>query len=153
MAADTRERARRVFAFRGSPTNTKSGGPIEQAWKLERTSKGIRYRIDELHPMVSAVLGAIPSDQRDLVLSMLRVIEETVPIQKIWLDTAEQKETPMTSFASSSDETVIKVMKSLFRDMLFRKGMSVADAKARLSLTDPFQNFPHLIAQLSDLEA
>ena len=79
---------------------------------------------------------------------MLRVIEETVPVQKIWLDTAEQKETPVTSFASSSDEAVLKVMKTLFRNLVIRKCMDIEDARARLACTDPFQNFPHLIAQL-----
>jgi hypothetical protein len=152
MATDTRERARRVFAYRGSPTTRTAGAPIEQAWKVERTSKGIRYRIDESHPSVSAVLDASPANQRDLILSMLRVIEETVPVQKIWLDTAEQKETPVTSFASSSDKAVIDVMTTLFKDMVARKGMTVEDAKARLSCTDPFQNFAHLIAQLSHPE-
>lgn len=149
MATDTRERARRVFAYRGSPTTTAAGAPIEQAWKVDRTSKGIRYRIDESHPSIAAVLDGAPTNQRDLILSMLRVIEETVPVQKIWLDTAEQKETPVTSFASSSDASVLGVMTTLFKDMIVRKGMTAEDARARLSCTDPFQNFPHLIAQLS----
>ncbi|WP_233246966.1 ATP-binding protein [Limnohabitans sp. Rim8] len=149
MATDTREHARRVFAFRGSPTTTLKGTPIEQAWKVERTSKGVRYRIDETHPSIASVLDSATPNQIDLVRSMLRVIEETVPVQKIWLDTAEQKETPVTSFASSSDESVLGVMKTLFNDMIVRKGMSIEEARSRLSCTDPFQNFPHLIAQLS----
>jgi hypothetical protein len=153
MATDTRERARRVFAYRGSPTNIYAGTPIEQAWKVERTSKGIRYTIDEAHPSIAAVLEDATSTQKDLIISMLRVIEETVPVQKIWMDTAEQKETPVTNFASSSDEAVLKVMKTLFRNMVIRKGMDIADAKARLACTDPFQNFPHLIAQLSEPES
>lgn len=149
MATDTRERARRVFAYRGSPSTTTTRAPIEQAWKVDRTAKGIRYRIDESHPSIAAVLEAVSPAQGDLVSSMLRVIEETVPVQRIWLDTAEQRETPVTSFASSSDAAVLGVMTTLFRDMIVRKGMTVEDAKARLSCTDPFQNFPHLIAQLS----
>jgi hypothetical protein len=153
MATDTRERARRVFAYRGSPTSVNASTSIEQAWKVERTSKGIRYRIDEAHPSISAVLDDATSTQKDLIISMLRVIEETVPVQKIWLDTAEQKETPVTSFASSSDEAVLKVMKSLFRNLVAQKGMDIEDARARLACTDPFQNFPHLIAQLSAPES
>lgn len=153
MATDTRERARQVFAYRGSPTNVNAGKPIEQAWKMERTSKGIRYRIDEAHPSIAAVLDDATSAQKDLIISMLRVIEETVPIQKIWLDTAEQKETPVTSFGSSSDEVVLKVMKTLFRNLVGKKGMDIEDARARLAGTDPFQNFPHLIAQLSAPES
>lgn len=152
MALDTRERARRVFASRGSPTNVSLGKPIEQAWKVERISKGIRYKIDEAHPSIAAVLGDASSNQKDLIISMLRVIEETVPVQKIWLDTAEQKEIPVTSFASSSDEAVLKVMKSLFRNLITNKGMNIEDAKRRLACTDPFHNFPHLIAELSNPE-
>jgi len=152
MASDTRERARRVFAFRGAPTNVTAGAPIEQAWKVERTPKGVRYRIDETHPSIAAVFHDATSNQKDLISSMLRVIEETVPVQKIWLDTAEQKETPLTSFASSSNEAVLKVMKTLFRNLIDRQGMDIEDAKERLACTDPFQNFPHLIAQLSDVE-
>ena len=150
MATDTRERARRVFAFRGAPTKISAGSVIEQAWKLERTSKGIQYKIDEKHPMIAAVIDEASSAQKELIVSMLRVIEETVPIQKIWLDTAEQKETPVTSFTSSSDSKVLGIMNILYKNMIVRKGMTIEDAKARISCTDPFQNFPHLLGQLTD---
>jgi len=150
LASDTRERARRVFAFRGSPTNVNVGTPIERVWKIERTSKGIRYKVDSAHPSIAAVLDEAPPIQRDLIVSMLRVIEETVPVQKIWLDTTENKDTPITSFGSSSDKAVLKVLETLFRNLVVRKGMDIEDAKTRLACTDPFQNFPHLIAQLSD---
>jgi hypothetical protein len=126
---------------------------IEQAWKVERTSKGVCYRIDATHPSVSAVLDDVTPIQKDLIFGMLRVIEETVPVQKIWLDTTENKDTPVTSFASSSDEAILKVMETLYRNLVVRKGMSTEDAKSRLACTDPFQNFPHLIAQLSDPES
>lgn len=152
MAQDTRERARRVFAFRGVPININAENPIEQVWRVERTTKGIRYRIDEKHPIVTAVLNEAGSTQKELITGMLRVIEETVPIQKIWLDTAEQKEVPLTNFKSSSDEAVLEVMKALLRSLIAHKGMQIEDAKARLSFTDPFHNFPHLIANLSDKE-
>jgi hypothetical protein len=152
MATDTRERARRVFAHRGRSDNLKAGVSIEQAWKVERTSKGIRYRIDVAHASVAAVLDSVTSIQEDLIICMLRVIEETVPVQRIWLDTAEQKETPLTRFGSSSDEAVLKVMRSLFRNFVSREGMDIEDAKARLACVDPFQNFPHLIARLSEPE-
>jgi len=153
MANDTRERARRVFAFRGSPTNVNTGIPIEQAWKVERLSKGVRYRIDATHPSIAVVLDDATSTHKDLIISMLRVIEETVPVQKIWLDTTENKDTPVTSFASSSDEAILKVMNTLYKNLVVRKGMVIEDAKARIASTDPFQNFPHLISQLSDPES
>jgi hypothetical protein len=79
---------------------------------------------------------------------MLRVIEETVPVQRIWLDTAENRDTPRTGFAGEPPEAVAEVLKTLFADMVQRKGMGVADARKTLLSTEPFQNYPALIAAL-----
>jgi hypothetical protein len=58
LAEDTRERARRVFAFRGAPAPGPGGARVEQAWRVERLRDGVRYRIDESHPAVAAVIDA-----------------------------------------------------------------------------------------------
>ncbi len=81
---------------------------------------------------------------------MLRVVEETVPVQRVWLDTAENRETPRTGFAGEPPERVAEVLATLYRDMLGRRGMSVEAAKRALVSMEPFQNFPHLVAALPD---
>ena len=149
IANDTRERARQVFAHRGTPTSLVRGSPIELAWRTDRTLKGIRYRIDEEHPIVAAVLDNASPELKELIIGMMKVIEETVPVQKIWLDTAEQKETPRTGFATSAPEAVIAVMKTLLKDMVVRKGHSLAEARRMLERIEPFHNYPILIASLS----
>lgn len=148
LAEETRERARKVFAFRGTPGPGPGGVPVEQAWHVERTKAGARYRIDEKHPAVAAVLDG-SGERLPLVRAMLRVIEETVPVQRIWLDTAENKETPRTGFAGEPLEAVVGVLKTLFADMVGRRGMSAEAAKRTLMATEPFQNFPALVAALS----
>ena len=147
LAENTRERARRVFAYRGTPTPTQGNTPIEQAWRIERVKDGMRYRIEESHPSVAAVLGNA-GELAPLVKAMLRVIEETVPVQRIWLDTAEQKETPRTGFEGEPPEAVVAVLSTLFADMIGRKGMSVESAKRALLSTEPFQNYQVLVAGL-----
>jgi hypothetical protein len=146
-AEDTRERARKVFAFRGMPTTVRGRAPIEQAWRVEHTAGGAKYRIDEKHPAVAAALGATP-ERAQLVRAMLRVIEETVPVQRIWLDTAENHDTPRTGFAGEPPEAVIQVLNTLFADMIGRRGMSSVDARKALLCTEPFQNYPALVAAL-----
>ena len=148
LAEGTRERARKVFAFRGTPGPGPGGVPVEQAWHLERTKAGARYRIDEKHLAVAAVLDG-SGERLPLVRAMLRVIEETVPVQRIWLDTAENKETPRTGFAGEPPEAVVSVLKTLFADMVGRRSMSAEAAKRTLMATEPFQNFPSLVAALS----
>jgi hypothetical protein len=147
LAENTRERARRVFAFRGAPAPAKGNLPIEQAWRADRVNAGIRYRIEETHPSVAAVLERAGS-LAPLVKSMLRVIEETVPVQRIWLDTAENKETPRTGFEGEPNAAVIEVARVLFDDLVERKGFSVEEARKSMSRTEPFQKYPALIAKL-----
>ncbi|WVM94257.1 hypothetical protein ULG90_12190 [Halopseudomonas pachastrellae] len=111
---------------------------------------GIRYRIDSEHPAVRAVL-----DEAGLLLpqlkAMLRVIEETVPVQRIWIDTAENRDTPRTGFDKSPPDEVQETLLILYRNMLEKKGYSPASAKEQLRLTEPFHSFPALIDALPDV--
>ena len=147
MASDTRDKARSVFAYRGTPVPAAGNQPIEQAWRVERLKSGLRYRIDQDHPSVTAVMERAEQLQ-PLVKAMLRVIEETVPVQRIWLDTAENNETPHTGFEGEPNEAVIEVATILFNDLIERKGLSVEDARKSMLRTEPFQKFPKLIADL-----
>jgi hypothetical protein len=150
LAEDTRERARRVFAHRGQMVRTSSGSePLAQAWRADRFKGGMRYRIDLNHPAVKAVLddaGTLDPQVR----AMLRVIEETIPVQRIWLDTTEARETPRTGFAGEAPAEVTAVLGVLYRNMIERRGMSPAKARERLLATEPFNNHPEIVAALPD---
>lgn len=147
LAENTRERARNVFAYRAKPRAPTGTSSIELAWRAEQTKAGLRYRIDERHPAVIAVLEAC-AGQADLVRAMIRVVEETVPVQRIWLDTAENKETPRTGFSGEPSAEVQKVLTTLFKDMVVRRGMAPDLARAKLLATEPFQDYPALVAAL-----
>jgi hypothetical protein len=83
---------------------------------------------------------------------MLRVIEETVPVQRIWLDTAEAHETPRTGFSGEPAAEVATILGVVFRNMVDRRGYTPAEAQARLMHTEPFHEFPELVAALHDTE-
>jgi hypothetical protein len=149
LTEDTRERARRVFAYRGTPMAGPGGARVEQAWRAEHLRSGIRYRIDESHAAVAAVLD-LAGPHLPLVRAMLKVLEETVPVQRIWLDTAENRDTPRTGFSGEPPDNVISVLRTLYADMTGRRGMSPDLARETLMATEPFQNYPELVAALSD---
>jgi hypothetical protein len=148
LAEDVRLRARRVFAHRGQIISRKNE-PLRQAWIAEKFSGGIRYRLDETHPALRAVLDNA-GESLPQIKAMLRVIEETVPVQRIWLDTVEEKETPRTGFSAQPKEQVAEVLQILFSDLTKRRGLSSVQAKQMLSQTEPFQHYPALVASLSD---
>jgi len=139
--------AKRVFAHRGEYQRGEAR-PLVQAWRVERTAAGTRYRIDENHPAVRQVMEQAGA-QEPAIRAMLRIIEETVPVQRIWLDTTEEQETPLNGFAEAPSESVLEVLGELFKGML-KRGMSVQEAKERLATTEPFQRFPRLVAGLGD---
>jgi len=149
LAEDTRERARRVFAHRGQVVAPVGSKPIAQAWRAEHLKTGMRYRIDEDHPAVKAVLEQA-SDLAPQIKAMLRVIEETLPVQRIWLDTAEAKETPQTGFSSSSLDEIVAVLDVMYRNLIGKKGLSPALAREQLLATEPFHQYPDLVRALPD---
>jgi hypothetical protein len=149
LADDARQRARRVFAHRGKVVRALGAEPVIQAWTVEHFKGGMRYRIDEKHPAVMAVLDeAAPTVAQ--VRTMLRIIEATIPVQRIWLDTAEAKDVPLTGFAGEPPAEVMEVLKVMYRNMIKKKGLTPEAARDQLLRTEPFHNYPYLVSALPD---
>lgn len=149
LAEDIRQRARRVFAHRGQIVAVDGKEPLVEAWRAEHGSGGMRYRISQDHPAIQGVLEeAGPLLPR--IHAMLRVIEATVPVQRIWLDTAEGRDVPRTGFADEAPSEVVTVLRILFRNLVQKKGLSPHFARQQLLRTEPFQHYPALIGSLPD---
>ena len=147
LMEDTCRRARRVFAHRGRIAGRTVAGPVVAAWRAEHRNDGMRYRIDTSHPAVAAVLdnaGVLAPQIR----AMIRIVEATVPVQRIWLDTTEGRETPRTGFAGSPPDEVRTVAGVLFDDLVRRQGLTPDLARERLLCTEPFHDHPDLVAAL-----
>lgn len=148
LAEDARERARRVFAYRGGP-GPGQPSPIYQAWRAEHNSEGTRYRIDRSHEAVRAVLdGAGPL--RAGIEGMLQIVESTVPVQRIWLDTVEAQEGPKNGFATDPPTEVSVVLAVMYRNLVLRRGVEPRVARQQLLKTEPFQQYPELVHSLPD---
>ena len=82
--------------------------------------------------------------------ALLRIIEETVPVQRIWLDTVDDRETPRNGFVDAPPPEVFALMQGMFRNLVDQRKLSQDEARARLMLTAPFDRFPDLVAQLTN---
>jgi hypothetical protein len=153
LAEDTRERARKTFAFRGGYKTSQGSEPVSPVWVRRDLRSGVCYRVDETHPAVAAVFSACGA-RSDLVKTMIRVLEETVPVQRIWLDTVENRETPKMGFASlaaDAPEGVIDILKTLYADMTERMGMTPDVAIETLLHKEPFNQYAELVRSLPAL--
>ena len=147
IAEDIRKKARKVFSNRGINNKSTLGTQIViPVWHKLDYSNGIRYRVDRQHPAVSELMN-ISDNFGKLIDAMLKVIEETVPVQKIWLDTAEAAKTVETGFKGIPDEEIYETAETLYLNML-KFGLTEIQAKEKLLTMEPFNLYRDIINSL-----
>ncbi len=142
-----RATARRIFAHRGKfgkrlPTSTEAARP----WVSRLRNNRRVYAIDREHPGVQAALCP-QSDQTTSVESLLRLLEETVPVEQIWLDAAENPTDTAAPYAGL-DPTVLRADMLRVYTFLTGSGINARTAKERLRTMEPFDRYPGIIDEL-----
>jgi hypothetical protein len=84
---------------------------------------------------------------KDEADAMLRLIEETVPIERIWLDTAEMPGAHAIPYEGLSEAVVWGDIKRTF-EILVAAGQRTPIAIQYLRALEPFNRYPHLIDKL-----
>jgi hypothetical protein len=155
LASETRSKARQVFAHRGhiAPVSGTRSNGLTEVWQVRRSTQGTSYRLARDHDLIASIISRAGSLKSE-ILALLRLIEETVPVQRIWLDTSEDKETPLTGFAGASSGEVMQALGPLFVALVKFRGLTVIEARERLGRTPPFDRHLDLVSQLDmkDLE-
>jgi hypothetical protein len=149
LGEDTRRRARSVFANKGNIQRRPSEEPIFEVWQSIVSGGVTKYRVNRDHPAVRAVLDS-PLAIDGSVDTMLSVLEATIPVQRIWLDTVEER-TAAQQITQVEAERVRPMLEALYRSFL-RRDYSPEDARQRLLRTEPFQAYPQLVAELCALD-
>lgn len=154
LASEAREVARRVFAHRGhiTPASSARTNAVKDVWQVNRSTRGTSYRIARDHDLVASILNRSGSLKPD-ILALLRLAEETVPVQRIWLDTADDKETPRTGFAGAPESEIRATLSRLFEALVKYRGLSPVAARERLGRTRPFDQYLHLVSALEVTES
>ncbi len=149
LAEDVRDRARRVFLHRAHSNSSEGRSPeVAPVWISRESSSGRRYNVDRTHPAVSELLRVPEVGKR--LEAMLRVLEETIPVQRIWLEATESGEHTKGSFTTQPKEAVCEVLEVVYRSLVLGKGMTPAAAKRQLQRTEPFDLHPDLVKGLPD---
>ncbi len=148
IAKKVRNDARRVFVYRGTYGKRAPAVDLQRAWISIETSSGTKYRIDRNHPAIMNVLES-PGDLHSDIESMLRVIEESVPVQRIWLETVESEGALETGFKGDPPEEVTEIARTLLKSFMLNGGLSLELAREHVLKTEPFNNYPDLVQSLT----
>jgi hypothetical protein len=147
LAEEVRERARRVFAHRAD--HGKKARPAEEperTWVSVKLGTRNAYRINRDHSAVRMLLEAQAGHKGELA-TLLRLLEETVPVERIWLDTADDPHNAAIPYDNVDVEELKQDMRRV-RDLLIANGVNQRTATESLKGMVPFDRYPKLITEL-----
>jgi hypothetical protein len=148
IARITRDRAVTVYRHRGKTMARSAQASPIFVWQRRVRSQRVSYVINREHPLIKEALQA-DADDAPALHRLLRLIEEYIPIQQIWVDAAEGDETQSQPFESAPSEELIGMIQVLYRAYRI-SGLSHAEALGRLSSTEAFGDRYELIETAVD---
>jgi hypothetical protein len=148
IARLTRHRATEIYRHRGKVIARKDSEKYVFPWDKKLRRGKVFYAVNQEHPLVQEALK-LPNTYQPVVRALIRLLEETVPVQQIWLDNATEPEKQPQPFDGTPSDQVLEVMVEIYR-ALRKSGMNQEQARDRILTMEPFQNFESLIKTLSD---
>lgn len=146
LALQVRSQAKTVFASRGGVTTPKRNNIApERPWKAIPVGERPAYRIDRTSPLVKQVREMAKADMKEPLESLLRLLEETVPIERIWIDAAEKDQAHLAPFEAAADEEVLALARQTLQALTEYSGCTMDDAFDRLLTMEPFARRPELV--------
>jgi hypothetical protein len=151
IARATRDRAVSIYRHRGQMVARATSEPWVFVWVRSERQGKISYRINREHPLVKGLLGSLDQSSAKSLEMVLRLAEETVPIPAMVVDSSEHPDQQAAPFDRAASREVLDVMRLIYQTFR-REGITHERALERLSVMEPFNRFPELIANLDVAE-
>ncbi|MEZ4294643.1 MAG: ATP-binding protein [Polyangiaceae bacterium] len=142
IAERTRAAAKRVYTFRGAKLTPAADADRVFLWEPVAKHDKIRYRLNREHPLLKQALSK--GRDRASLSALLSLIEETVPVSHITIQSAENPGSMRDPFEGIADSQVREVMSQVFR-ALVSSGWAEDEARDRIRTLWPFELFPALL--------
>ena len=150
IARVTRSRAVEVYRHRGKTISRSISGNPTFVWNKRVTGGKVSYAVNREHPLVRDALVSDSIEPRQF-RRILRLIEEYVPVQLIWVDMAEGDESQRQPFESVPDQEIQEMIRALYM-ALISSGLTHEQAVGRLGTAEIIGNrFEVLEAVLESL--
>ena len=134
IARATRKRAVSVYRHRGKIISRGLKSAPIFVWQRFVRRQRVSYVINREHPLIRNALNSQVVEVREL-RRILRLIEEYVPVQQIWVDAAEGDDSQSQPFESARDQEVTEMLRAIYH-ALTASGLTHAQALERLSTVE-----------------
>ena len=134
IARATRRRAVEVYRHRGKTISRSAKSAPTFVWQRSARGGRVSYVVNRDHPLVRNALHTTSISAREL-RQILRLVEEYVPVQQIWVDMAEGDESQSLPFELAAEGEIVELIRALY-GALINSGSTHEDALARLVVTE-----------------
>lgn len=147
IAEATRRKAVEIYRHRGKAIERTHSRGEELVWLRKVKHGTVFYSINRKHPLVKAALDPATVNRRTLN-ALLKLVEETVPVSTITIDSAESPDQQHLPFEGAQAE-LTDVAREVYR-YLVASGVTSVEARRRIAGMEPFHHFPEILAVLAE---
>lgn len=149
IAKEVRNQAVEVYRHKGKVLQRKLNFEEYCPFWEERTRHGKRfYKINRQHPLLYQLFSKSGDLKMDIE-SVIKFIEETIPVPLITLQESENVTPHGQPFEGLDHNAIKETMRKLF-NIAVDSGLSPEKAKAKILNTEPYNFYPEYIALLED---
>lgn len=146
IARLTRSKATEVYRHRGKRIIQEHAEKYMSPWNKKLRREKVFYSIDRDHPLVKEVLS-LPVNYQPLICALLRLLEETIPIQLMWTDNLAEHHRHAHPFEEAPTEELIELVKQIY-SALRKSGMTHLEACEQISKTEFLKDSSQLLNAL-----
>ncbi len=147
LAHHVRTMARSVFVHRGEYGRRPPVPNLQRPWRSTTVAGNVAYRVDRAHLIADYILHHLDDEDRSIE-NFFRLLEQTVPVEKIWIDTVERGELPASPLSGETREEIRKFARDLFNSLGKASGADGSSVREQLKRMAPFDQFPEIIDEI-----
>jgi hypothetical protein len=146
-AGKVRAQAVEVYRHRGKNVKPYPGQKFVPLWIDHKRGDKWFYKINRDHPLIEEIKQSAAEKPEKAIETLLRFIEETIPVKSIYIKESEEPEAQGKPFEGSQHDEIQTKMKILF-DLLIKQGKTKAEAKLFIINHEPFNLYPEYLETL-----
>lgn len=146
-AGKVRSQAVEVYRHKGKNIKPYPGQKFVPLWIDHKRGDRWFYKINREHPLIEKIRKQAEDKPDKAIDTLLKFIEETIPVKSIYIREAEEPEAQGKPFEGIKHDDIWTLMKNIF-DSLTKQGKTKEEAKAVIINLEPFNHYPEYIANL-----
>lgn len=146
-AGKVRAQAVEVYRHKGKNVKPYPGQKFVPLWIDHKRGDKWFYKINRDHPLIEKIKKQANDKPEKAIDTLLKFIEETIPVKSIYIREAEEPEAQGKPFEGIKHDDIWTLMINIF-DSLTQQGKTKEEAKAVIINLEPFNHYPEYIATL-----